>query len=679
MGKVRIAVYGLSTETQRMIKEWNGKYEIVGLLDSFQTTGQQFGYPIVSLEGAFSLGITRIIVVARPGSCKAIAKKIGKPCKSNSIELYDVRGIDLLQEKEVAYHFKGHKGYQKDKLENMMQTVDAVSFDIFDTLLVRTITDRNDLFEILNKRRKKEHIDLSDFSERRLAAEKRLSQENSPHLTEIYQSMGLEVEESKLLAEMEFELDQNLIIPRNAVVDLLKLAKRMGKKVYLTSDMYYSKEQIEKLLKLCDVPEVEDILISCEYGVGKSDGLFEYLIQRAETDRILHIGDDLVADIRAADKWGIASFQIYSPMELLDMVGGLKLQECCSTLSDRMKVGMFAANLFNNPFQFEDEEKRILVDDGGNIGYLFCAPMIIDFVQWFGEQIREKELRNIWFCARDGFLIQKIFQKMYKGTESEYFLTSRISAIRAGVSDVSDVAYVDSMKFSGTVEENLKVRFGIDVQEIPKKHKKESDGLRNYTEQILLSARKKRRNNCRYIETLNRKEGGIAFFDFVAKGTSQMYIQKMVSNPMIGYYFLQLEPEFMKDKDLTIKPFYSEQEKEQSAIFDNYYVMETILTSPEPSVEEFDEEGKPVYSPETRSKQDIDCMRKVQEGILSYVDRMLEIFSPEEIHINKRLDEVFLTLIHEVEIRDADFMNLTVEDPFFNRGTNMTNILVKIN
>ena len=36
----------------------------------------------------------------------------------------------------------------------------------------------------------------------------------------------------------------------------------------------------------------------------------------------------------------------------------------------------------------------------------------------------------------------------------------------------------------------------------------------------------------------------------------------------------------MADKGVDIESFYTEKERDTSAIFDNYYILETILTSP---------------------------------------------------------------------------------------------------
>lgn len=142
-----------------------------------------------------------------------------------------------------------------------------------------------------------------------------------------------------------------------------------------------------------------------------------------------------------------------------------------------------------------------------------------------------------------------------------------------------------------------------------------------------------------------------------------------------GLYFLRLEKERMEDKGLDIVSFYDTEEMEQSIIFKDYYILETMLTAPMPSVKEFDEKGKPVYGKETRKESDICCFQDAQEGIRGYFREYLTLCPISERKINKRLDEIFLTLIHGMEIRDQDFLNLKVEDPFFNRMTDLVDML----
>ena len=379
-------------------------------------------------------------------------------------------------------------------------------------------------------------------------------------------------------------------------MDLLNELEKQNKLVFITLDSYYTEEQISQILDKIGVEYVTDVLVSCEYGTSKTGGLFERLKEAVDELNILHVGDDIVADIEAAKRHGINAFQIYSAAELFELVGGLKLSENESALSDQIKVGMFVANLFNSPFQFEYESKRIYVEDAKGVGYLFCAPMIMEFTKWFEEESEEAGSTNRWLCARDGYLIKRLYEIMYPSQKTEYFYTSRIAAIRAGVGSIADIEYVDGMKFSGESEENLRVRFGINVDKLDINDiDNEQKGLLKYSKAILDTSKIKRKNNIKYIEKLAVPKGSSSFFDFVAKGTSQMYIQRLTRNPIKGLYFLQLEPEFMKDKNLDIKSFYSEEKRESSGIFDNYYILETLLTSPEASVDEFDQEGNPIF------------------------------------------------------------------------------------
>ena len=676
----KLLIYGLSTETERVLNEWNGKYNVIGLLDGFKTSGQQFGYPILDINDVVKLENIIIIVVARPGSCKAIAKRIGDLCRENNVELFDIRGKDLLADTRVVYDFTAAQGYTRQDLLSAIENAKVVSFDLFDTLAIRNISSFEGALKLVDARFREKGINIPNFVNKRLKIEKELSFDNAPKLGEIYSEVMKDVGEfgfsADELAGIEFEVDKNLIEERRDVVDLLNELVKKNKLIYITSDSYYTKEQISQILERIGVASVTDVLISCEYGTSKTGNLFEELKAVSGEADILHVGDDIVADIESAKRHGINTFQIYSAAELLELVGGLKLSETENSLSDQIKVGMFVANLFNSPFQFEDDEKRIHAEDAKDVGYLFCAPMIMDFTKWFEEESKDAGNTNRWLCARDGYLLKRLYEIMFPSQKAEYFYTSRISAIRAGVESIDDIEYVYGMKFSGEFKENLKIRFGISAEVLDTADiDNGQEGLLKYSKAILDNSKRKKENNLKYIEKLDVQYGSISFFDFVAKGTSQMYIQRLTQNPIKGLYFLQLEPEFMKDKNLDIKPFYTEMERDSSAIFDNYYILETLLTSPEASVDEFDEEGNPVFAKETRTDKDIACFMRAQDGIIEYVKKYISICPVSESSINKKLDEIFLTLVHNVEIRDKDFLSLTVEDPFFNRITDITDVL----
>ena len=155
-----------------------------------------------------------------------------------------------------------------------------------------------------------------------------------------------------------------------------------------------------------------------------------------------------------------------------------------------------------------------------------------------------------------------------------------------------------------------------------------------------------------------------------------MYLSRLFKDShMKGFYFLQLEPEFMADKDLDIEPFYSNEEKNTSAIFDNYYILETMLTSPYPQMLEMDENGNPVFAEETRSEADIEVFKRAQDGIVEFFKDYISIVLEGARTANKALDEKMLELVNKVQILDEDFLSLKVEDPFFGRMTDIKDVI----
>ena len=732
----KAALYGLGVETKKALERLGTYLDIVGLLDGFREEGLVYGMPVLSFERTVELGVELIVVVARPGSCRAIAKRIGGRCGSLGIRLLDIRGRDLLQAAPVVYNLSGLPGVSRETVRKKIREADVISFDLFDTLLMRQTVDVTDIFRHVEQRLREKGIFIRDFCVKRLESEKRLSRDRAPALVEIYRDLleraevvpcsgqvyscveadcgtpgaaagrpGHEEDRpadpaaetgkktdspgahitAEQLACLEWETDVRFLVPRDEVCALFTEAAAGGKPVYIVSDTYYRRAQLEKILPGLGITGYTDLLASCEYGTGKTGELFAVLKKLVPGRRCLHIGDDLLADVEHAGKHGLETVRLYSAMELSEAAGHLGLSGCVDgdSLSVRLRAGMFIAGMFHSPFCPEDGDWRLGPVDAYDIGYLLCAPVICDFVCWLYRQIRRRRIPNVWFCARDGYLIRRLYACLLEGyghkDRSVYFLTSRKAAVRAGVRDEVDIRYVDEMKYSGSPEQNLEERFGICAGDLePEDVSVRETGLLKYQKAILRQACGLGRNYKKYIDGLPLQEGETAFFDFVAKGTCQMYIQRLAGYPLTGFYFLQLEAGYMKEKGLDIRSFYSGKEDsvDTGAIYENYYILETLLTAPHPSLRQFDGQGRPVYDKETRSLKDIRCFRRAQEGILDYFRTYLELCPQEEwLEIHRDMDDLLLDLIHHIRISDRDFLDLVVEDPFFNRRTKITDII----
>ena len=112
----KIAIYGLGVESEKVLSQIGSELKILGLLDGYKSEGSLYGYPIISMDTVIKESVKLILVVARPGSCRAITKRIGKICTENQIELMDVRGNNLGSAKKENYDFKDFVGYTKKEL-----------------------------------------------------------------------------------------------------------------------------------------------------------------------------------------------------------------------------------------------------------------------------------------------------------------------------------------------------------------------------------------------------------------------------------------------------------------------------------------------------------------------------------------------------------------------------------
>lgn len=670
-----IAIYGLGIETQKLLEELGGRFRIVGLLDSYKQEGVIYGRRIISFAEAVHSHVTLILVVARPGSCKMIAGKIKEDCIKNGIDLLDVRGSNLCEEKKEAYDFVSVSGITRDELTKRIYEKEVISIDLFDTLVMRHTLFITDLFELVDLRLRQKGIEIADFARKRLGCEKELSVSHTPTLKEIYTKLAAENNVQEIspddLVTLEWEIDCEQLVPRQEMCDLMR--EIQGAVIYIVTDMYYSKKQIERILQNTGIDFYTELLVSCEYGTGKQQGLFEILKEKLNGKSCLHIGDDRTADIESAKRHGLEACQVYSGIDLFEAVGYFGIWDDMKTLSDRLKAGMFVAKLFNSPFQFETQDRKIGITRARDIGFLLAAPMIADFTLWFRQQVRKFDLQNIWFCARDGYLIQRLYERLTGDFTSIYFLISRTAAIRAGIRDEDDIRYVEGMNFSGSLREQMQERFGIqlnDEQEGSIRNKTLSD----YTDEILDWTKEYKKNYLQYIARLSVDNGSVALFDFVAKGTSQMFLGHIVPNHLKGLYFLQLEKENMEDKGLDIVSFYDAEDLKNSAIYEDYYIIETILTSDMPSLAAFDERGQAVYAKETRTVDEIRCVREIQEGIADYFATYLNLHAGEEPVINRKIDEKFLRLIHHLYICENRFTQMKVEDCFVNRFTDLSSL-----
>ncbi len=192
-------------------------------------------------------------------------------------------------------------GSDPESFAEKLLTYDVVSFDIFDTLIRRPFRRPTDLFWKLEKQN-----GLNKFHDNRIRAEadaRSLAGENSEvDIYAIYELLakqyGFDPHE---MAQKEIEEEIKVCYPDEKLLKLYNIIREKGKKMIAVSDMYLPSRILHEMLDKCGYTEIEQIFVSCEYGVGKGSGGLQLIVQSklGDKNRYVHIGDNIKGDV-----WG---------------------------------------------------------------------------------------------------------------------------------------------------------------------------------------------------------------------------------------------------------------------------------------------------------------------------------------------------------------------------------------
>ena len=138
--------------------------------------------------------------------------------------------------------------YTKEGLKSLIAGYDAISFDIFDTLVMRKVYFNHDVFRIVGE--KYAEI-LPDFFDYRVRAERELSRTRYPYMEEIYEHIakesGVSLSVAMEMMQYEMSVEKSVIVPRKDMVDIFNYCKEIGKfdnVIKLLNEVEYPKELI---------------------------------------------------------------------------------------------------------------------------------------------------------------------------------------------------------------------------------------------------------------------------------------------------------------------------------------------------------------------------------------------------------------------------------------------------
>lgn len=227
-----------------------------------------------------------------------------------------------------------NKRINPKQIEMNWDDFEIISFDLFDTLIAwRVELGQKILLPALDSLHLEPTIREMTPSKRRLIwkhsrdAINRFLTTNgydpvSPFnsvLAEFLHTIGIQDEDGHIkdqIIKLEIARITRMTTPLTSGLSLLNLALSRGKKVVITSDMHYSGAFLTEVSKLHGLLPVDEIYVSSDFGFSKfRGGLFRVLLEKEKVppERVLHIGDNLWADVVSARAEGIQAVHMKVP------------------------------------------------------------------------------------------------------------------------------------------------------------------------------------------------------------------------------------------------------------------------------------------------------------------------------------------------------------------------------
>ncbi len=674
-GKSPVALYGTGLIAKAMVCAFS-KVQIVGILDrNSDNIGKKFcNLPVISLEEAIQ-SVKAIIIAADSQHWKVIFERISYLKKRHGIELFFADGtianpefFKEYEEEKTVIQYSVAMSIDVNDIKKAIEQSEVISFDLFDTLLMRKIVKPSDLFDLWEIKVVQRHPDLRGISfARNEAATKAFADFGDCYrLEQVYEHLGkqykLSPELLHELMELEYQLELDCIVPRKEMVNCFYYALNMGKTVNLISDMYLPVEVIKGLLEKCGITGYHQVYISSEVGKSKSSGAFwEHYATEFNGRKCFHLGDNEQADIVGAKAYGINAVRVMSGTNMLGCLPFGKMLNNVNSTYDSVVAGLFAAKIFNSPFALKATDGKIVIDRFFDYGYLFFGPVIVEYLLWLIHQFIDDKPDKVLFFARDGYLLEKLYNKLIKRLGREdlpegiYFKTSRRLASVAGIHTSNDALNLLTHYFQGTPYSLLYNRFGVDCPECPDDEviTNRCEEAHNYVEkfmpEILKNAQDERNAYLKYLEqTGATKCKSIAVCDYLTRGTIQFWLNKLIKTDINGYYMVRYgEDEFNYDLDSKMKSVYRCISNEELNV-GNYRIMESVLSAPEGCYLRANDDGSFVNSEASNNLNQFSFIEEVHQGIESFMNDLLEIYDAIlETPLNKELANAVFGIMTE--------------------------------
>lgn len=255
-----------------------------------------------------------------------------------------------------------------ETLFNEIINFDIVSFDIFDTVLRREFTEPDyakyklgqSLTESGLVKSPDEFINIRNQAE--LALRERQNFEGDICITDTYKQIAellkIDIGHAMELMELEFEFDLAMSLPKDEMVSIVHKLHDHRREIWFITDIYYTKQQIETMLRKIGISIPYQLFVSSDLGLRKDAGtMWTHIKERLAivNKSHVHIGDNVRSDAQICGDFGLNNMHILHPTDKWQASGFDSVPQSQGGFNEKntFKWGKLIGNMGRYPFMGE--------------------------------------------------------------------------------------------------------------------------------------------------------------------------------------------------------------------------------------------------------------------------------------------------------------------------------------
>lgn len=329
------------------------------------------------------------------------------------VKVYEDKPLRALS--ESAAHINKNE-LSENRMINELSGFDIISFDVFDTLILRPFSEPADVFFFLG-----EKTGLMDFKRVRMQQEYLARKEhekkygdNEVTFKEIWKRMERETGVSaKSGMRAELETEERFCFANPFMLKVFNALKDQGKTIIAVSDMYLPSGFVSRILKKNGFEGINKIYMSCEYGKSKSLGdIYSQVKDDFKGMSIVHVGDNEHSDVKKAAEAGLAAC-IYPNVNVSGR--GARSYDISPVTGGAYRGVVNTAiysGLRKQPPEYE-------------YGYIYGGIFVLGYCAFIRNYCKKNSVDKLLFLSRDGDILKRAYDYLYPEDYTEYTYISR--------------------------------------------------------------------------------------------------------------------------------------------------------------------------------------------------------------------------------------------------------------